>query len=132
MEQRCELHQPAAQRFRRSRSGVTGNLKYRLLNGELVRCARDGLNDADRRAGATEALRAMVDEIVPTPSDDKLEIVLKRNLAAMLAAASPKAQAEDLRRQVERLAHERGEVRHANGAQLAWMLFLGGQLRERA
>ncbi len=42
----------------------------------------------------------MVDEIVLTPEGEKLEIVLKGDLAAMLAAASAKAEAEDLRRQV--------------------------------
>ena len=37
-----------------------------------------------------------------TPADEKLNIVLKGDLAAMLAAASPKA--EDLRRQVTLVA----------------------------
>jgi hypothetical protein len=49
--------------------------------------AKDGLNDADRRAGAVVALRAMVEEIVVTPDGDKLGIVLKGDLSAMLAAA---------------------------------------------
>ena len=61
--------------------------------------ARDGLNDADRRGGATAALRAMVEEIVLTPEGDGLGIVLKGDLAAMLAAAGLTSDAEDLRRQ---------------------------------
>lgn len=71
--------------------------------------ARDGLNDADRRAGATEALRTMVEEIVLTPEGDKLGILLKGDLAAMLAAASPKAEAEDLQRQVKVVAGARNQ-----------------------
>jgi site-specific DNA recombinase len=66
--------------------------------------ARDGFNDADRRAGATAALRAMVEEIVLTPEGNELGIVLKGDLAAMLAAAGPKSDAEDLRRQVTLVA----------------------------
>ena len=61
--------------------------------------ARDGLNDADRRGGATAALRAMVEEIVLTPEADGLGIVLKGALAAMSAATGPTSDAEDLRRQ---------------------------------
>jgi site-specific DNA recombinase len=66
--------------------------------------ARDGLNDADRRADATAALRGMVEEIVFTPEGDTLAIVLKGDLAAMLAAASPKAEAPEMRRQVTLVA----------------------------
>jgi hypothetical protein len=69
--------------------------------------ARDGFNDADRRAGATAALRAMVEEIVLTPEGNELGIVLKGDLAAMLAAAGPKSDAEDLRRQVTLVAGAR-------------------------
>ena len=46
----------------------------------------------------------MVEGIVPTPDGEKVGIVLKRDLAAMLAAASPRAEAEDLRRQVKLVA----------------------------
>ena len=49
--------------------------------------ARDGLHDPDRRQDAVTALRAMVDEIVLTPQGDELGILLKGDLAAMLAAA---------------------------------------------
>ena len=66
--------------------------------------ARDGLNDADRRAGATTALRAMVEEIVLTPEGETLGIVLKGDLAAMLAAASPRSDSADLQRQVKVVA----------------------------
>lgn len=66
--------------------------------------ARDGLNDADRRADATAALRGMVEEILFTPEGETLAIVLKGDLAAMLAAASPKAEASELRRQVTLVA----------------------------
>ena len=66
--------------------------------------ARDGLSDADRRAGATAALRAMVEEIVPTPQGETLGIVLKGDLAAMLAAAGPESDSTDLRRQVTLVA----------------------------
>jgi DNA invertase Pin-like site-specific DNA recombinase len=66
--------------------------------------ARDGLNDADRRTGATAALRAMVEEIVLTPEGEQLGIVLKGDLAAMLAAASPKAESSEMRRQVTLVA----------------------------
>lgn len=66
--------------------------------------ARDGLNDVDRRADATAALRGMVEEIVFTPEGGTLGIVLKGNLAAMLAAASPKAEASEMRRQVTLVA----------------------------
>ena len=50
------------------------------------------------------ALRKMVEEIVLTPEGDTLGIVLKGDLAAMLAAASPQAEAEDLQRQVKMVA----------------------------
>jgi hypothetical protein len=38
----------------------------------------------------------MVEEIVLTPEGDKLGIVLKGDLAAMLAAASPRSEAADI------------------------------------
>ena len=66
--------------------------------------ARDGLNDIDRRAGATTALRAMVEEIVLTPEGETLSILVKGDLPAMLAAASPSSDSEDLRRQVKLVA----------------------------
>jgi hypothetical protein len=46
----------------------------------------------------------MVDEIVLTPDGEKPEIVLKGDLAAMLAAASPKQEASEMRRQVTLVA----------------------------
>ena len=66
--------------------------------------ARDGLRDPDRRTDAMTALRAMVEEIVLTPAQGKLGIVLKGDLAAMLAAASPRSNSEDLQRQVKLVA----------------------------
>lgn len=66
--------------------------------------ARDGLRDPNRRADARAALRAMVGSIVLTPNGETLGIVLKGDLAAMLAAASPKAESQDLRRQVKLVA----------------------------
>jgi hypothetical protein len=48
------------------------------LNRDWVIEARDGLNDADRRASATTALRAMVEGmIVLTPEGDALAIPSK-------------------------------------------------------
>ena len=69
--------------------------------------ARDWLNDADRCAGATVALRSMVEEIMLTPEGDKLGIVLEGDLAAMLAAACPRSDATDMRRQVTLVAGAR-------------------------
>jgi hypothetical protein len=46
----------------------------------------------------------MVEEIVFTPAGDSLAIVLKGDLAAMLAAASPKAKDSEMRRQVTLVA----------------------------
>ncbi len=66
--------------------------------------ARDGLRDPDRRTDATTALRAMVEEIVLTPEAGTLGIVLKGDLAAMLAAASPRSDSADLQRQVKLVA----------------------------
>jgi hypothetical protein len=45
------------------------------------------------------AIQAYVTHVADVDGDGELEIV-KGDLAAMLAAASPKAEAEDLRRQV--------------------------------
>ena len=69
--------------------------------------ARDGLRDPDRRTDAMTALRAMVEEIVLTPEQGKLGIVLKDDLAAMLAAASPRSDSEDVQRQVKLVAGAR-------------------------
>ena len=66
--------------------------------------ARDGLRDPSRRTDAMTALRAMVEEIVLTPDQGKLGIVLKGDLAAMLAAASPRSDSADLQRQVKLVA----------------------------
>ena len=55
------------------------------LYREWVIDARNGLRDADRRTDAMTALRAMVEEIVLTPEQGTLGIVLKSDLAAMLA-----------------------------------------------
>lgn len=46
----------------------------------------------------------MVEKIVFTPKNGVLEIELEGDLAAMLAAASPKAEAEDLQRTVKMVA----------------------------
>jgi len=61
------------------------------------------------RAGATTALRAMVEEIVLTPEGDTLGIVLKGDLAAMLVAAGSKSDSEDLQRQVKMVAGGRNQ-----------------------
>jgi hypothetical protein len=74
------------------------------LYREWVIEAREGLRNGDRRAHAMAALRRMVEQIVLTPKDETLEIVLKGDLAAMLAAASPQAEAEDMQRQVKMVA----------------------------
>ena len=66
--------------------------------------ARDGFRDPDCRTEAMTALRAMVEEIVLTPEGDALGIVLKGDLAAMLAAASPKQEASEMRLQVKVVA----------------------------
>ncbi len=66
--------------------------------------AREGLRHEDRRAEAVTALRAMVEKIVLTPNNGVLEIELEGALAGMLAAASPKAEAEDLQRTVKLVA----------------------------
>ena len=65
---------------------------------------RAGLQDDDHRAGAATALRAMVEKVELTPKDGVLGIELFGDLAAMLAAASPTAETEDLRRQVTLVA----------------------------
>ncbi len=92
----------AAQRAQRARPLL--HPKMGTVYQEWVIEARDGLGDADRRAGATAALRAMVDEIVLAPQGEELGIVLKGDLAAMLAAAGPKSGSEDLLRQVSLVA----------------------------
>ena len=66
--------------------------------------ARNGLRDPDRRTEAMTALRAMVEEIVLTPEAGKLAIVLKGDLAGMLAAASPRSDSADLQRQIKVVA----------------------------
>ena len=43
--------------------------------------ARDGLGDPDRRTEAMTALRAMIEEIVPTPEGKTLGILLKGDWA---------------------------------------------------
>jgi hypothetical protein len=92
----------AAKRAQRSRPLLHPEMGK--LYRDWVIEARDGLNDADRRADATAALRGMVEEILFTPDGETLAIVLKGDLAAMLAAASPKAEASDMRRQVTLVA----------------------------
>jgi site-specific DNA recombinase len=92
----------AAKRAQRSRPLLHPEMGK--LYRDWVIEARDGLNDADRRADATTALRGMVEEIVFTPEGGTLAIVLKGDLAAMLAAASPKAEASEMRRQVTLVA----------------------------
>jgi hypothetical protein len=74
------------------------------LYREWVIDARDGLRDPDRRTDAMTALRAMVEEMVLTPEQGKLGLVLKGDLAAMLAAASPRSDSADLQRQVKVVA----------------------------
>ena len=73
------------------------------LYREWVIDARNGLRDADRRTAAMTALRAMVEEIVLTPEQGTLGIVLKGDLAAM-CAASPRSNSEDLQRQIKVVA----------------------------
>ena len=46
----------------------------------------------------------MVEKIVLTPQGETLGIVLKGDLTAMLAAAGPKSDSEDLRRQITLVA----------------------------
>ena len=53
------------------------------------------------------ALRAMVEAVVLTRTDDRLEIELKGDLAALLAAASPNSDSEEMRRQVKMVAGAR-------------------------
>ena len=74
------------------------------LYREWVIEARDGLRDVNRRSDAMTALRAMVERIVLTPEGDALAIRLEGDLAAMLAAAVPKGDSEELRRQVKVVA----------------------------
>ncbi len=89
----------AAERAQHARPLLHPNMG--TLYRDWVIEARDGLGDPERRPDATTALRAMVEEIVLTPQDDgRLNILLKGDLAAMLAAAGPKADADDLHRQV--------------------------------
>jgi hypothetical protein len=71
------------------------------LYREWVIEAGDGLRAPHCRIEAMIALRAMVEEIVLTPEGDSLGIVLKGDLAAMLAAASPTQEASEMRRQVK-------------------------------
>ena len=54
--------------------------------------------------GSVEALRALVTQITLTPDGDELKVVMEGDLAAMLAAASPSSDSEDLRRQVKVVA----------------------------
>jgi hypothetical protein len=68
--------------------------------------ARDRLRDPDRRTDAMTALRAMVEEIVLTPGEGKLRIVLKGDLAA----ASPRSNSEDVQRQVKPVAGARNQL----------------------
>ena len=53
------------------------------LYREWVIDARDGLRDQERRTDAMTALRAMVDEIVLTPEQGKLGIMLKGDFAKL-------------------------------------------------
>ena len=50
------------------------------------------------------ALHAMVEAVVLTRTGDRLEIVLKGDLAAMLAAASPNSDSEEMQRQAKMVA----------------------------
>ena len=88
----------AAERARRSRPLLHPEMGkiYRAWVLEL----RTGLVDEDQRAGAVTALRAMVQQVVLTPENGELAIELVGDLAAMLVAANPRENPEDLRRQV--------------------------------
>src|SRR5262245_16723038 len=75
------------------------------LYHEWVTQTRTALTDDDH-PGATTAIRAMVEDIVLTPNPDgrTLEILLKGDLAAMLAASGPTNEPEDLPRQITMVA----------------------------
>ena len=65
---------------------------------------RGALRDANRRDEGIAAIRSVVDEIVLTPDNGRLGIVVRGDLAALLAAAGPAGTSEDLRRQVSVVA----------------------------
>jgi hypothetical protein len=55
-------------------------------------------SDPERHAASAVALRSMVEEVVLTPEGDKRGIVLRGDLASMLATASPKSDASGVHR----------------------------------
>jgi hypothetical protein len=67
------------------------------------------LRDPDRRTDAMTALRAMVEETGLTPEAGNLGIVLKGDLAAMLAAASPRSDSQEMQRQFKLVAGARNQ-----------------------
>ena len=67
--------------------------KLRQLYFAWVNDTCDALTDEDRHAEAVAALRSMIDSIVLTPEQGSLGIVVKGDLAVMLAAGYPKQQA---------------------------------------
>lgn len=74
---------------------------------DWVMNARRGLEDANVRAEAMNALRAMVQEITVSPGSGAPAIVVKGDLAEMLVAAGRKTDSEDLRQQVMLVAGAR-------------------------
>ena len=73
------------------------------LSGSVIE-AREGLHDQNRRADSMNALGSMAGSIVLTPKGGELKIELVGDLASMLAAASPRSDSEELRRQVKVVA----------------------------
>ena len=104
LERKSELAATVAAAERAQRTRPLLHPEMGKLYREWVIDARAGLRDPDRRTDAMTALRAMVEEIVLTPDNGKLGIVLKGDLAAMLAAASPRSDSADLQRQVKVVA----------------------------
>ena len=94
------------------------------LYREWVIDARDGLRDPERRTDAMTTLRAMVEEEVLTPEQGKLGIVLKGDLAAMLAFARLRVPSYGAAgclvgwAKPQDSASERQRASHATGAQL--------------
>jgi hypothetical protein len=80
------------------------------LYRESVVEARDGLRDAERRSDAMAALRSMLERIVLTPEGDKLGIVLRGDLASMLAAAGPKSEASETHLRIKLVAGARNRL----------------------
>ena len=105
LEQDKRLHMAtieAAERSQRARPLLHPEMS--TVYRQWIREVKAGLQNAQTRPEAMTALRALVHQIRLTPGPDRLEITLIGDLAAILAAARPQAEAEDLQRQIKMVA----------------------------